>query len=113
MGYRSEVVLALKPKAAILLSTVRAGGGAIASLLTEDASDVTREEDGSVIYRWGGIKWYDSYPEIAAIENFMSRLEEEDMEEDYRFVRVGEDMDDNEVRGYGFEVGIARSIEWW
>ena len=43
----------------------------------------------------------------------MSRLEEEDMEEDYRFVRVGEDMDDNEVRGYGFEVGIARSIEWW
>ncbi len=113
MGYRSEVLLAVKPDAAALLSTYIAKGGELASMLSEDCSEVDKQEDGCVIYRWNGIKWYDSYPEIAALEDFMSRLEEEDMDESYRFDRICEDTDDNEVRGWGFEIGISRHIDFW
>ena len=114
MGYRSEVLLALSPKAAVLLSTYIARGGAIAELLSEESCDtIDKEEDGQVTYHWNGIKWYESYPEIAAVQEFMSRLEEENMDDEYRFVRVGEDTDDNEVRGWGFEIGISRTIEWY
>ena len=28
-----------------------------------------------------------------------------------RFVRIGEEMDDNEVEGYGFDIHIERSLQ--
>jgi hypothetical protein len=113
MGYRSEVLLALKPDAQAVLSTIVARGGTIVDMLNEDTNEIDEWEDGSIIYSWSDIKWYDSYPEVAAIEELISRLEENDMDESYRFVRIGEDTDDNDVRGYGFEIGINRTIEHW
>lgn len=111
MGYRSQVTLALKPKAAALFSTVRARGGELAALV-EDA-DMGSHKDGDESYSWPHVKWYDSYACVNAIERFMDRLDEEDMDEEYRFVRTGEDDDDNETRGCGFEIHITRSIEWY
>ena len=111
MGYRSQVTLALQPQAAALFSTLRARGGGLAELI-EDAHR-GNHNDGVESYDWSGIKWYESYPEIAAIETFMDRLDNEDMEDQYRFVRIGEESDDNEQRGHGFEIYISRSIEWY
>ena len=111
MGYRSQVTLALQPKAAALFTTLRARGGHLAELI-EDA-DTGSHNDGVESYDWDGIKWYNSYPEIRAIEEFMDRLDEEDMDGEYRFVRTGEDTDDNETRGHGFEIYISRTIEWY
>ena len=111
MGYRSQVTLALRPHAAALFSTVRARGGELAALV-EDA-DMSSLKDGGQSYSWDHIKWYDSYSCVGAIEAFMDRLDEEDMDEEYRFVRTGEDDDDNESRGCGFEIYISRSIEWY
>ena len=37
--------------------------------------------------------------------------EDEDMEDSFRFVRVGEDCDDTEQRGNGFPIYIKKSIE--
>ena len=115
MGYRSEVLLALKPDAQAVLSTIVARGGPIVDMISEDTSEIDKDfdDEGSIIYRWDGIKWYDSYACVAAIEELISRLESEDMDESYRFVRIGEDTDDNEVRGWGFEIGISRSIDFW
>lgn len=113
MGYRSEVLLALKPKARALLSTYIARGGQLAALFTDEEADIDKRNDGDITYRWDSIKWYDSYPEIGAIIDFMARLDNEDLEEEYKFIRIGEDADDNETRGYGFDVGITRTISWW
>ena len=41
----------------------------------------------------------------------MSRLEYEDMEDSFRFVRVGEDDDDTEQRGNGFPIYVKKTIE--
>ena len=111
MGYRSQATLALQPKAAALFTTVRARGGELAALL-EDAHNRSHN-DGVESYEWDGIKWYESYACVNAIEQFMDRLDEEDMEDQYRFVRVGEDTDDVTERGHGFEIYVSRSIEWY
>tara|TARA_E500000331_G_scaffold352703_1_gene401821 strand:- start:1830 stop:2168 length:339 start_codon:yes stop_codon:yes gene_type:complete len=111
MGYRSQVTLALQPKAAALFSTLRARGGDVTELI-EDA-DNGSHNDGVESYEWNGVKWYDSYECIRAIEEFMGRLDEEDMEDQYRFIRIGEDDDDTESRGHGFEIYVTRSIEWY
>lgn len=114
MGYRSEVLLALKPKAQALLSTYIARGGAVAHFFTDEVCDeIDKRSDGDVTYHWDHVKWYETYPEIAAVTDFMARLDDEDLEEEYKFVRIGEDDDDNETHGCGFEVGITRAISWW
>ena len=57
------------------------------------------------------------YEEIDAITDFMDWCDSQDPADEqnatnfYRFVRVGEETDDNVIRGYGFEdVYIERSI---
>ena len=111
MGYRSEVTLALRPKAAVLFSTVRARGGELANLIAD--ADIGEHSDGSESYSWTSVKWYDTYSCVGAIERFMNRLDEEDMNEEYRFIRIGEDTEDSEQRGCGFEIYVSRSIEWY
>ncbi len=111
MGYRSQVTLALRPEAAALFTTVRARGGELPALI-EDA-DTGSHNDGSESYSWDHVKWYDSYASINAIERFMDRLDSEDMEDQYRFIRIGEDDEDTEQRGDGFEIYVSRSIEWY
>ena len=112
MGYRSQVTLALQPKAAALFSTLRARGGHLAELI-EDA-DTGSHNDGVESYDWDGIKWYDSYPDVQAIEKFVAEAECDEYEfedddgkqglssEHVRFVRVGEEDGDIETRGSGF-----------
>ena len=111
MGSRSQVTLALRPKAAVLFSTLRARGGELSALI-EDA-DTGSHNDGSESYSWDHVKWYDSYSCVGAIEAFMDRLDTEDMDEEYRFIRIGEDTEDTEQRGCGFEIYVSRSIEWY
>ena len=78
-------------------------------------------EEGAMLFMWDSIKWYDSYEGIRAIEDFVQWAEceeidvgdEEKQEANYffKFVRTGEDMDDNEQRGYGFDdIYVERSI---
>ena len=113
MGYRSEVVLAVNPDAYAVLTTLLARGGSFFNLFKEATTQPSDHQEDSVIYSWECIKWYDSYPEVEAVEDFMSRLELEDMEDSFRFVRVGEDCDDTEQRGCGFPIYVKKSIEFY
>ena len=110
MGYRSEVVLAVNPDAYAILTTVLARGGKFFNLFKEASTEPYDGED-SMVYSWKQVKWYPNYPDVAAVEDFMSRLELEDMDESFRFVRVGEDCDDTEVRGNGFPIFVKQTIE--
>jgi hypothetical protein len=90
--------------------------------------------EGNMLFAWDGIKWYDSYEGIAAIADFLDWCDSEDVpvsdeqkaqdksptpvthvvgHECYKFVRIGEELDDNEERGCGFwDVGVRRAIEF-
>ena len=111
MGYRSKVVLAINPDAYAVLTTLLARGGPLFRLFKEAATKPNDHQEGSTVYSWKQVKWYPNYPDVAAVEDFMSRLELEDMDESFRFVRVGEDCDDTEVRGNGFPIFVKQTIE--
>tara|TARA_R100000008_G_C3498519_1_gene122457 strand:+ start:246 stop:632 length:387 start_codon:yes stop_codon:yes gene_type:complete len=126
MGYRSEVVLAVDAKIVPALMTAFAKCEETQKFCTQhtDHLDTDYDGKGNWMMRWDHIKWYDSFPEIAMLEKFIEGLDCDDLEEFglkgdidaeygelYKFVRIGEDMDDSESRGYGFEnIYISRSI---
>jgi hypothetical protein len=131
MGYRSEVVLALDAKLVPALMSVFAQCKATQLLCTQECDDLQTNYDGkgNWFMRWSGIKWYESYPEIAMLSNFIEALNCDDLSEFgvealedhngeeyaelYRFVRLGEDNDDIEMMGHCFEsIGISRSIHY-
>ena len=82
-----------------------------------------REEKSSThhgyIFHESDVKWYDSYPEVAAFQRFVSNyLEIADGENDlgwaYEFVRIGEDSNDIEETssdGADYVLRVVRNIE--
>ena len=70
--------------------------------------------DGTTMFLWEHIKWYDSYPDVSAITDFICMQTDylesicEDVEEfrrgqyceHFRFVRMGEDAGDTEEEGW-------------
>jgi len=123
MGYRSEVILVVGKEVMPQFMVTMAKSVEARSMCWGDAERVMNyTEEGAVLFRWDHVKWYDSYEEIRAIEDFMDWCECEDIDVDgdthaamdfFRFVRLGEETDDTEVRGHGFwDVGVARSIEY-
>ena len=131
MGYRSEVVLAIDAKIVPALLTAFARCESTQLLCTKECDELNTDYDGAGnwMMRWESIKWYESYPEIAMLNDFIEALECDDLSEFglkdltlsasdgygelFKFVRVGEDMDDNEQRGYGFDnIYISRGISF-
>ena len=124
MGYRSEVILAVGPEVMPQFMVTMAKSPQARELCWADHDEMIRdynEEKGAFLFRWSGIKWYDSYECVAAIQDFLDWCESERIEvegnevdacEFYRFIRVGEEMDDNEVQGWGFDIHIERNITY-
>ena len=115
MGYRSEVVLAVNkeimPEFLAYLATSDEAGRLVFS--DHDHLDQDYEEGGHLLVNWTSIKWYESYPEVNVIEKFTCEMEqEEDKSEMFRFIRVGEEYEDIEQRGYGFDIHVNRSIDY-
>ena len=127
MGYRSEVVLVVGKEVMPQFMVTMAKSPDARSLCFAEADQRHEdyEEKGSMLFAWAHIKWYDSYEEIRAIEDFLDWCDSEDVpsqdakgervdgDECYRFVRIGEEVEDIEERGSGFwDVGVRRSIEF-
>ena len=123
MGYRSHVVLAIAEPLVPQFMVTMAKCPEARALCFGDTDKQERDfqdEKGSFFFEWQGIKWYDSYEPIQALEDFMSWAQDRhtidgkeiDGEDFYRFVRIGEDCDDIETRGWGFEIHPVRSIEY-
>ena len=60
---------------------------------------------------WEQVKWYDGYECVDFVESFITDCIPE---EDYKFVRIGEETDDVEERGdyWDAEIYVQRSISW-
>jgi len=112
MGYCSEVVLVVDKRVEGMLMHVFTSCPAAYELCQEHA-DTRSDREDAILFHWSGIKWYDSYAGVQAVEKFMDKLdecnnieidgEEIDPCEMYRFVRTGEQSEDIVCRGYGFE----------
>ena len=123
MGYRSEVVfIVAKEVMPQFLATMAKSPEARKMCFSEtDMRIKDFQGDGNILFNWNGIKWFEGYEEIDAIVDFMDWCDREvietddgdhwDGEEFYRFCRIGEDPDDNVMRGMAFDdVYIERSI---
>lgn len=127
MGYRSQVVLAISKELIPFLMLATSKNKEAEALVFRCADKFDRDYGGdkSWLLHWDSIKWYESYPSVDAIEKFVTEAESDKyniIDDDgnkvsssdlVRFVRVGEDTDDIEVRGHGFwDIHPVTSINW-
>lgn len=117
MGYRSDIGLSLTKEGADRLqdklnaldksSDIFSN---VTTLLEYAHKHQKHEESGAELLLWDYLKWYDSFPEVRFFEDLMSELEPED----FLFLRIGEDINDNEEKGSfwdnPFELTILRTI---
>ena len=115
MGYRSQVVLAISKHLTPFLTLAASQNTEAQALVFKHADTFDRDYDGdkSWLLVWDCIKWYESYEDIQALELFIQEAcsdeykfeidgKPEGSSEHIRFVRVGEESDDIELRGDGF-----------
>ena len=107
MGYRSEVVLAVSKELMPHFLGVLAKHPTVRPLVFKDHSSLHENYDGeeTFVVSWDGIKWYEGYPEIDALNKFIDECDGDDIEgiedahEHFRFLRLGEDYDDMIEKG--------------
>lgn len=133
MGYRSQVVLAIAPEASSAFMALCAKNPKVLELCQNADQFVSgRDDEGDWFMYWDSIKWYDGYPEVEALNQFVMMMESDNltdygepelpMRDDgtpqawsghFKFLRIGEDLDDTEDKGWGFnDIYIARSINF-
>ena len=92
MGYRSDVSLTLgKENMAELIRRMKADDGAPEFLKCAKHLD---HKNGYESLYWEWVKWYDDYPEVSMVLDFISEVEEKG--EDISLKRIGEENDDIE-----------------
>ena len=120
MGYRSDVAIAIhKDLHGDFLTFLKTE-----KLMVEifgDRSDFDLDKDylgeGHWLFTAEDIKWYatwDEFADIQMFEKFMDAMEEEEEKrEKYRFIRIGEELEDIEYRGdwYESEIHVKREIQ--
>lgn len=117
MGYRSEVAFVLSNKASNLLieklDTLSKEEKKDVQSLLEHFDEHHVHESGAELYYWTWIKWYPEYIAVSVIEDFLRSLEEED----FYFIRLGEELGDIEQFGYfydnPFELHVNCSINYF
>jgi len=101
MGYQSIVVIALTKK------TLK-NNYTLASEIFKDCDEFFIDEENEIVsFKWEWVKWYDSYTVIQKTKNFLNSLEEED----YAFLRIGEEEGDIERKGSPSEFGIYTTTD--
>jgi hypothetical protein len=104
MGYTSDLCIALKDK--VVLEAVLKKN--FPRILGDPKSCEITEHDGATYYEIFNVKWYEDYPDVQEVDSFLNALEDED----FGFIRAGENNDDTEERGDPavFELWVDRRI---
>ena len=103
MGYRREVAFAIAPPLVDKFLAVMAASEKVRDLVKynekyQEGIQFDKYEKGDIFVHLGSIKWYDGYEEIDKIKEVFAEHYEDD--DNIRFVRIGEDFDDQELMGY-------------
>jgi len=132
MGYRSQVVFAVAPELMPHFLAVLAKSQPARELCFADADETINDyggDEGSRLMVWYGIKWYDNYPSVRAITDFMDWADDQEFPTTgcdgsaepvdepgsylYRFVEIGEDFDDVTIRGDAYwDISVNREITY-
>lgn len=116
MGYRSDVIFACTADAVPILLAEAGKSPALKELLFADADEKLLgdyDSEGSYLFRWDCIKWYDGYPWAKAFNQMNQKIVEKAGDEAYRLIRIGEDLDDNDICGHGFDhIYISRTVAY-
>ena len=132
MGYRSDVVLAIAPEAASAFMALCAKCPKVLEFCHDaDQFKSGYAQEGDWLIYWTGVKWYEEFPEVGALKQFIEMMDSDNLTdygepenpkrddgrdeawgEYFKFVRIGEDQDDVEQSGWGFQsdIGLQRSI---
>ena len=125
MGYRSEVayVIRFKDKAMreLFVSIQRAKAD---KHINEALNELIEVEDNLLGYHADHVKWYDSYPEVKAHEALLREAVElfgdenpdcanYDDQAGYKFVRLGEEQEDNEDEEEGNSEELYEYVDWY
>ena len=105
MGYRSEVVFAVAPPLVDKFLAVMAASEKVRDLIKYDEYNkegirFNHYNEGDIVVNLNYIKWYEGYEEVDKIKEFFNEAEENDDRDKFRFIRIGESSDDQEVMGY-------------
>ena len=122
MGYRSEVayVIRFKDKEMrdLFVSVQRAKAD---PHINEALNELIEVEDNMLAYHADHVKWYDDYPDVKAHETLMKDTEKlfgdeysTDYNEQagYKFVRLGEEQEDNEDEEGGNSEELYEYVDW-
>lgn len=105
MGYRSDVGIMCQPKAYEMFKK---------EFDTISPHKILQRDDYHLLI-WEWIKWYPDYEDIAKVEEIMDELGDHEDENGYgyKFLRLGENDTDVEVRTNNFnvELWMIREIE--
>tara|TARA_R110002072_G_scaffold104563_2_gene229162 strand:+ start:234 stop:584 length:351 start_codon:yes stop_codon:yes gene_type:complete len=116
MGYRSDVIFACVADAVPIMLAEAGKNAALKELLFANADEQLLgdyDSHGSYLFRWSHVKWYDGYPQIQAFNQMIEKIEEKLDEEAYRWVCIGEELEDNEIKGFGFgHIHINRDFSY-
>ena len=107
MGYRSEVVLAMKDEK--FAEFVKSMDDRTAANIFEMSEP--KKRDGWTAVHFTDVKWYEEYPEVKAVDTFIDTLDEDD----YAYHVLGEDNDDYTCKGTWetpFEIRMTRSLDF-
>jgi len=127
MGYRSQVVFAVAPELMPHFLAVLAKSQPARELCFAHADETINDyiDEGSRLMKWDSVKWYDNYPSVRALidfmdwaddqefptTNMMDEIENEGGSMFYRFVEIGEDADDVTIRGHAYyDIDVRREV---
>ena len=105
MGYRSEVYLRIAEPLVEVVDAARKLDDNLDKMLSDAA-----EADSKTDFHWEYTKWYNIYPEVRAVESLLDTLQDDD----YGFIKIGEEEDDIERRGYPADYNMYTNtiVEW-
>lgn len=109
MGYRSDVVIKCQERAFdMFVAAMRQHNFKPDYVGKMPCSD-------EYVFQWMGVKWYDEYYEIYAVDDVMRQLDGLEFTEGfgYSFVRLGENYEDIETREntYDIDLYVLRTID--
>lgn len=114
MGYRSDVALCLSKEGIKQFKEGKKKLGedekkALGELMAGADRHLFEPSTGSELWVWNQRKWYDDFEDVRAFQKVMDEV---DFDE-YRTVKIGEDMNDNEEMGAywgAFQLGVERTV---
>ena len=108
MGYRSDVYLRFAEPIVEVIDAARKLDDNLDKMLSDGEAE--RTDKVKTDFHWEYTKWYDTYPEVQAVESLLGMLQDDD----YGFIRLGEEEGDIERKGYPgeYDMYINTSVDW-